>query len=147
MSFNIVLQKNNSEKNKFSKSITDVLTCTGNLKSESSIIDPIIVIDGNLTNLNKCNYCTINEFGRKYFINDIKSVANRLIEIYLHVDVLSSFSSEILANYVILERQQNTYNLYLNDGVFKIYQDPIVTTHEFPNGFTTDEFILALAGH
>ena len=63
-----------------------------------------------------------------------------------HVDALTSFANDIKANTAIIKRNENKWNLYLNDGTFKIYQNPDVLTKEFPSGFNAQEFILAVAG-
>lgn len=59
MAFNIALQTNASEKNKLVKDLTTIATVTGTLKTETSIIDPVILIEGNLSNYTGCNYMTI----------------------------------------------------------------------------------------
>lgn len=146
MAFEIILQRNDSEKNRVTKTITNLLTVSGELKSETSIIDPVILIECDLTALSKCNYMSIPTFGRAYFINNIRSIRDRLVEFSCHVDVLSSFASEIKSNSAIIRRQENNWNLYLNDGSFKIYQNPNVLTRPFPSGFSAQEFILAVAG-
>lgn len=146
MSFNIVLQTNTSEKNRIDKTLIDIATLTGTLKSETSIIDPVILIEGDLSDYVNCNYMTIESFGRSYFINNIKSIRTGLFEISAHVDVLSSFADEIRSNTAIVRRQENRWNLYLNDGSFRVYQNPMVLTKAFPSGFTTQEFVLAVAG-
>ena len=81
MSFNIVIQNNRSEQNKLDKTLTTISTLTGTLKTETSIIDPVIIVEGALSDLKTCNYCTISEFGRSYFVNNIKSIRNNLIEL------------------------------------------------------------------
>ena len=146
MSFDIILQVNKSEKNKVTKSITDIITVSGELKSETSIIDPVIMINCKLSDVTKCNYMTIGSFGRSYFVNNIRSIRSGLVEFSCHVDVLSSFADAIKSNSAIIRRQENNWNLYLNDGTFKVYQNPIVLTKEFPSGFSTREFVLAVAG-
>ena len=146
MSFNITLQINSSEKNKLDKEITDIATVSGVLKEDTSIIDPVIKIECDLSDYVNCNYITIPEFGRKYFVNNIRSVRNGLVEFSCHVDVLSSFADSIRTNKAIIKRQENNWNLYLNDGTFKVYQNPMVLTKAFPSGFTTQEFVLAVAG-
>lgn len=146
MAFSIIMQRNNSENNRVTKEVTDIATISGVLRNETSIIDPIILIEGDLANYVNCNYCTISTFGRSYFINNIRSVRNGLFEIHCHVDVLSSFATEIKANKAIVNRQENEWNLYLNDGVFKVYQNPVVLTREFPTGFSTQSFVFAVAG-
>ena len=146
MGFSIDLQTNASEKNKLDKDLTTIATITGTLKAETSIIDPIILIEGDLSNYIGCNYMTISSFGRSYFVNNIRSIRTNLFEISAHVDVLSSFAKGIRSNSAIVRRQENKWNLYLNDGTFKVYQNPNVLTKAFPSGFTKQEFVLAVAG-
>ena len=146
MSFTVIIQRNESETIRFDKTLVTLLTLTGTLKAETSITNPVIIIEADLATLKNANYLTVESFGRSYFINDITSYRNNLVEISCHVDVLSSFKSQIRANKGIVFRQENDWNLYLNDGVLEVYQNPIVTTHEFPNGFNGESYILALAG-
>lgn len=146
MSFSILLQRNTSELNKLDKTLTTITTLTGTLKTETSIIDPVIIVEGVLSDLKTCNYCTISEFGRSYFVNNIKSIRNNLIELTCHVDVVSTYKSQIRSQFAIVRKQENNWNLYLNDGSFKCYQNPIVLTKKFSNGFTTPSFVMAVAG-
>lgn len=146
MAFNIVLQTNNSEPNRVTKSVSDIMTLSGVLKEDTSIIDPVIKIECDLATVTGCNYLSIPAFGRSYFVKNIRSVCNGLVEFSCHVDVLSSFADGIKANSAIVKRQENSWNLYLNDGSLKVYQNPIVLTKAFPSGFTTQEFVLAVAG-
>lgn len=146
MSFNITIQVNSSPKNKIGKTLTDIQTLSGNLKDESSIIDPIFLVDSTITELRKSNYCTIGAWGRKYFINDIKTIRQGLIELHCHVDVLESFKTEIRSQTAIIKRNQYASNTFLNDGYFKVYQNPNVVYRKFPVGLTASELVLALAG-
>lgn len=146
MSFSILLQRNTSELNKLDKTLTTITTLTGTLKTETSIIDPVIIVEGVLSDLKTCNYCTISEFGRSYFVNNIKSIRNNLIELTCHVDVVSTYKSQIRSQFALVRKQENNWNLYLNDGSFKCYQNPIVLTKKFSNGFTTPSFVMAVAG-
>ena len=146
MAFDIVLQRNNSERNRITKDISEILTVSGELKAETSIIDPVIMIECDLSSVVGCNYISISAFGRSYFVNNIRSIRSGLVEFSCHVDVLSSFASEIRGNTAIVRRQEKNWNLYLNDGSFKVYQNPNVLTKAFPSGFTTQEFVLAIAG-
>lgn len=146
MAFDVVLQFNKSEKNRMEKQVDVIATFTGELKTETSIIDPVIMIECDMEQAVKSNYLTISTFGRSYFISNIRSIRTGLVEFSCHVDVLSSFADEIRANKAIVRKQANLWNLYLNDGSFKIYQNPNVLTKPFPSGFTTQEFVLAIAG-
>lgn len=146
MAFNIELKINNSEQNKLNKDTKTIMMVSGVLKEETSIIDPVIKIECELSDVTGCNYLSIPVFGRSYFVNDIRSIRNGLVEFSCHVDVLSTYAEQIKNNTGIIKRQENEWNLYLNDGTFKVYQNPNVLTKAFPSGFTTQEFVLAIAG-
>lgn len=144
--FDIVFYVNSSEKNKVDKTLTLITTLSGVLKQDTSIIDPVIVIESDLSDFTGCNYMSIEAFGRSYFVNNIRSVKNGLIEITAHVDVISTYKNAIRRNQAIIRKQQNTWNLYLNDGSLRVYQNPDVIVKAFPSGFTKQEFVLAVAG-
>lgn len=144
MSFSITLQTNNSDTNALDKTINDIITLSGTLKDTTSIINPTILISGSIPT--NCNYMTISTFGRSYFITDVRSVHNGLFEIDGHVDVLKTYATQIRACSGIVARQENNWNLYIDDGSFKIYQNPRLTLKKFPSGFNTQEFVLAVAG-
>lgn len=146
MSFPVILQKNASEDISLDKELTTISTLTGNLKDESSLIDPIIQFSGDITQYINANYMTIDAFARSYFITDIRVIRSNIFEISGHCDVLSTYKDQIRKSKAIIKRQENKYNLYLNDGSLKAYQNPIVVTKAFPSGFTTQEFVLAVAG-
>lgn len=144
--FDIVLMTNSSEKNKMDKTLTIISTISGTLKNATSIIDPVIIIEGDLSSFTGCNYMTIDTFGRSYFINNIRSIGNNLFEVSGHVDVISTYKTAIRRNSAIIRKQQNQWNLYLNDGSLRVYQNPQVVTKTFSTGFTKLEFVLAVAG-
>lgn len=143
---NVILQKSTSGRNYLSKNIETLLSVSGTLKESTSIIDPVIKIECDLSDLVQCNYMTIPDFGRSYFVNNIRSITADIAEFSCHVDVLSTYAQQIRSNNAIIKRQENRWNLYLNDGSFKVYQNPLVLTKAFPSGFTTQEFVLAVAG-
>lgn len=146
MSFDILLQRNISENISLSKILVYIDTLTGVLKDGTSIINPTILVQADISQIAKANYLTIDEFGRSYFINNISTHRQNLVELNCHVDVLSSFASEIRSNKGIIFRQEADWNLYLNDGVLEVYQNPYVVTKEFPSGFDGQSYVLALAG-
>ena len=146
---NIVLMVNKSEPEKVTKELTTLATITGSLKEGTSVTNPTILIQGTPVTVQQIvtsNYLRIPDFGRYYFIRDISSVRTNLWEISCHVDVLQSYATQIKAQTAIIQRQMQKWNLYLNDGSFKVYQNPIVLTKPFPSGFNTMEFVLAVAG-
>lgn len=153
MSFLVKIQRMSSEPIRIVKEVNTMLELQGTLRDGSSIINPVILIEDTIgiNILNVANYMEIPSFGRRYFIGDIVSVRTGLVQISGHVDVLSSFTGDLMLNKGIIHRQENEWNLYLNDGVLEAYQNPIVVTKKFPNGFTGDtaggqSYVLALAG-
>lgn len=147
MAFDISLYKCSAEKNRMDKSffLEDEIVLNGTLKENTSIIDPIIVIQQSILTVALYNYMYINNFGRYYFITDIVSISNTLTEVHCHCDVLMSFREQILTNDGIVSRSENNWNLYLNDGSFKVYANSIVLTKAFPSGFTDQSYIIAVA--
>lgn len=147
MSIAIRLQTNNSADNVADKDLSSVELLNGRLRNESSITNPSILIeyDGALQNV---NYFYIPQFQRYYFVTDIKSIRNNIYEISGHCDVLTTaFKLGNLSDCKgITKKQQKKNNLYLNDGSFRVYQDPIVTTQLFPSGFNSFSYVLAVAG-
>lgn len=144
---NIILQTNDSPKNAIIKDVTDIVTVSGLLKEQTSIIDPVFILSG-VTGamLADINYITVPALHRSYFVTGVESVRNNLWEISAHVDVLSTYADAILEQSAVIHRQENDWNLYLDDGIFKTYQNPHIVTKLFPSGFTTQNFILAVAG-
>lgn len=147
MSFNIRLMTNNSADNVADKDFTTIDTITGTLKNETSITAPSILIEYEGA-LQDVNYFYIPQFQRYYFATDIKSIRGNIWEISGVCDVLAT--AWILGNLkqceAITRKQETLNNLLLNDGTFKVYQDPIITTELFPAGFNTFSYVLAVAG-
>ena len=143
----IQIQQTTSEKNKIGKSISNLYTASGTLREGTSIINPVIRISGaNIPTLKNANYMYIPDFNRYYFITDIKTIWNGLIEISGHVDVLQTYAGQIRNNTAIIKRNANSWNLYIEDGLFKTYANPHIFTKEFPSGFKEPSFVLSVAG-
>ena len=143
----IQIQQTTTEKNKIGKSISTLYTASGALREGTSIINPVIMISGaNVPTLRNANYMYIPDFNRYYFITDIKSVRNGLIEISGHVDVLQTYAGQIRNNTAIIKRNANSWNLYIEDGLFKTYANPHIFTKEFPSGFKDPSYVLFVAG-
>jgi len=143
---NISLYTNLSDKNVMDKVLYHNADITGTLREDCSIINPVIKLENmTATQLKECNYCYIPDFGRYYYINNIVC-KNKLYELTMHVDVLMSFKDGIRANDAVISRQENNYNLYLQDGVFKTYANPHYEIKQFPAGFSGYHFIFSVAG-
>lgn len=103
---NLSLFVNNSEKNRLEKSLSGEIKMTGQLREQSSVVNPSIMIKHD--NPSAFNYAYIPEFSRYYFITDITSVRTGLWEISMHVDVLMSFKESIKGTQVILSDTETT---------------------------------------
>lgn len=141
----INLFTNTSPSNYVDKAITPVVSLEGTLREPTSIIDPIIVIQRDSPV--GFNYAYIPDFNRYYFVKEVVSVNNSLISVAMHIDVLMTFKTAIRGMDAIIKRQENKWNLYLDDGIFKSYQNSKHKYLRFPNGFNEFSFILALAGN
>ena len=141
------LYSNSSEYAALDKDLELQLTLSGILREDSSIIDPSILVEDLDDYITDINYAYIPEFGRYYFITNIESVRNHLWRLSLHVDVLHTYADGIRANSGIIERNENLYDLQLNDGLFKTRQNPRIAQYPFPSGFNTWNFVLAVAGN
>lgn len=146
MSFTIDLYTNTSPENFLTKSTTQIGTqLTGDLREGTSIIKPAIKVQAASIPA-AANYLYIADFGRYYFIDDIETAEYGLYIIKARVDVLMTYATAIKACSGIVHRSENIYNTYLDDGSFRAYSNPEIITKEFPNGFTSTDFIMAVAG-
>lgn len=143
----IKLYKNLSDKNHVDKSITQMGNdLSGSLRDDCSIVNPVIRIeDYTGFDFSEVNYAYIPEFKRYYYINNI-TLKNKMFELSMHVDVLMSYRDEIRSNSAVISRQENNYNLYLQDGVFKTYAFSHIQVVQFPDGFSDFNFIFSVAG-
>lgn len=127
-----ILYINKSDDRHLYKDISQVAEIDVSLKSKTSILNPVFQLKANVDYSYNCNYLYIPQYDRFYFIKDFSSVNKGLWEIACHVDVLSSNRVEILQQTCVVSRQENKYNLNLDDGTLKATADPIVITKAFP---------------
>lgn len=112
---------------------------------DSSIENPRLVLS-TPTNSIQANYMFIPDLARYYYIDEVTLSNGRLI-VTASVDVLMSFQQEILATWVVLDRQEAKFNLYLPDNMLPVEVPTNVRTIKFPGSFqAASEFILVLAG-
>lgn len=144
----IILYKNNSEPERFTKSLSGSLTLSGTVRGETNVINPEILIEGSPEDFpSDYNYAYIPEFERYYFINEVTAFRNDVTVLFMHVDVLMSFKEDILSNSAIVDKQALAGNMYLNDGSWMHESREFYTIKSFQNGFNDDgEYILITAG-
>lgn len=135
------------ENNKINKSLSNAIILTGTMRDSSSIISPVILVEG--ASFNAYNYAYIPQFDRYYFIKGITNYRNNLWILELECDVLMSFKSSILnMNCIFIETEVDGADRYLADQrvwVAKVKDKTDILT--FPNGLLENgEYILITAG-
>lgn len=143
----ITLYKNNSPNYFVNKVLAGAASFSGTLRDESSVIDPILMLEA--SNLSQYNYLYIPSFGRFYYINNIESVRNNLWRLTCHVDVLNTYRSEILAHQAIVSKatQQDVSDLMIDDGDWVVENKKVNTVISFSSGLNdSGEYILITAG-
>ena len=159
MSSHLTLYSCSAPKEQIDKSgnLTTIEAMTGDFVESMSLLNPVFQIKLTTTTtatkvLTQCNYVYCQEFGRYYYVDNVIMVANNLVRLECSVDVLYSWKTAILAQKVIVSRNEKEYALYLDDAALKVYNNPNITVYHFKDsqenntGFTTQEYILALAG-
>jgi hypothetical protein len=129
--------------NKLDKTLTQVRSYTATMKKESSIINPILELSGNVFT---GNYVYISDFGRYYYIDDIETLNNGYIRLSLSVDVLMTYKDEIRNNQAIVNLSPVS-NPYLNDNRYVVESVPIYDTINFNTSFSKElQYIFICAG-
>lgn len=122
----------------------------GFLREKSSITTPVFRIEtldtGEEFPWARINYFYVPSWGRYYYITDVVVMRTHLYEIHGKVDVLMSFSGDLMNCTGIVQNNENAWNMFLDDGSCRVYQDSLIFEHDFPTSFTTQQFVLAVAG-
>ena len=147
MAFTISLFKTASENNRVVKVLTDEKQLSGELRNQTSVLNPNIRIES-ADNISTYNYAYILEFGRYYYITDIVSVRTNCWVVSLRCDVLMSYKDEIQSMNVILNNTQETgLSNYLASPNWVNLVKTKTDIKVFPSGLSEQgEFILITAG-
>lgn len=122
--FDIVLKRFTCEENRLDKTnfFTNQATLSGTLREACDVLNPVIYCE--ISNPNIYNYCSIELFGnRSYFIKNFEYVNNKLVRLYLHVDVLQTYKDMILNLTPVISRT-NKLAGYTNVKDSTIIKDP-----------------------
>lgn len=122
--FDIVLKRFTCEENRLDKTnfFTNQTTLSGTLREACDVLNPVIYCE--ISNPNIYNYCSIELFGnRSYFIKNFEYVNNKLVRLYLHVDVLQTYKDMILNLTPVISRT-NRLSGYTNVKDSTIIKDP-----------------------
>ena len=141
---NITLYKTASENNRLNKSLTGALTLS-TLREQTSIVHPTITIEH--SNPSLFNYLYIADFNRYYFIKNITSVKNNLWLLECDVDTLMTYRSQIRNLNAIIDKQNYTSDMYVDDGTYVNQCKSANQCVTFANGFSeSPNYVLITAG-
>ncbi len=146
MAFTISLFKTNSENNRVVKTLTDEKQLSGELRNQTSVLNPSIRIES-ADNISTYNYAYISEFGRYYYITDIVSVRTNCWVVSLRCDVLMSYKDEIKTITGVVVRQESNPNKLLVDRLERIQSDKEIDILYYPDAFSKNlQYVLVTAG-
>lgn len=110
----------------------------------SSVVRPRLRVSSGLIGQG-VNYLYVTDLERYYYIKDW-IMENGHVTLECEVDVLMSFNSSIKSQNVIVKRNERLFNMYLEDGQYKVQNRTAVRTVVFPSGFTGHQIILGVVG-
>lgn len=141
----ITLYNYSTSPNTVGKGAVLVETLSGTFRDTVSITDPVFTVER--SSPVGFNYVYIEAFDRFYYVTGVSADLYGMVTISCTVDPLETNASAIQQMNAIIRRQENQYNLYLDDGIFKAYQNTKHKLIAFPNSFSDYSYILALAGN
>ncbi len=141
----IILYNNTSPTNKITKALTPVAAIAGTLRGETNIVAPAIRVTGGV--MPDFNYAYIEEFGRYYYLRDIRAIRAGIWDISLQSDPLMSFDLSAVSGVVIESEMLAIGSNYLNGRQFVNLVKSKTDILTFPSGLLdTGEYILITAG-
>lgn len=132
----ITLYNNLSDKLVINKSlvkIADILNAK--LKENVTVINPVLMLSLS-ADLISANYVYIPDFNRYYFITNVEYINAEVVNVSLSVDVLKTYSAEIMNSDVTAIRSTNHYDRYLYDD----HQASLLTTIKQIKTFSVTPF-------
>ena len=146
---NITLYKTKSANNVINKKLVSDKNL-GNaciLADNTSVTSPSVIIGGisSLDSISDYNYAYIPQCHRYYYINDIIALSGGRVKLLLSVDVLKTYSSDILASTQLVTRQKNQGKMYLANADWTLDGRTYLRSHYFnENHFApqNDSFVL-----
>jgi hypothetical protein len=139
----ILLYNNESPRIKIHKEITLLATMAGTLRDETNTVNPTVRVAA--TEMPVFNYARIPDFGRYYYLRDVRAVRSGIWEIMLESDPLMSFDLSDISG-VVVETENGGSN-YLESRHFVRSVKSKTDILNFSGGLLeTGEYILITAG-
>ena len=129
----ITLYNNTEPVLKMTKTPSSLGTCTGNFPGEIDLLHPDCLIEATDSVMEEANYFSINTDPFRYFFIESKTcVRTGLWQIRGKADLRSTYAAAIQSSHGIIARNENTYDMYLNDGMIPVSEKKAVAIQEFP---------------
>mgnify|MGYP006897787358 CR=1 FL=1 len=106
-------KRKNSTKN---SGASGAVTCNCTLIDDTDLMNPIFKLELGINPINK-NYCIIQDFGRKYFIEKVRSFQG-FWYIECECDVLGTYKTQIGAQTFYVLRSASEYDEYISDSMY-----------------------------
>lgn len=133
----IIFYKTLSKPNEINKVLQNSFTITGNFKTDTDVIKPIIkVLNTTDFNIFDYNYCYISELKRYYFIEDITILADKLFFISLSLDVLYTYKNAILSSVANISRYSQNVQSSKKDTIEDYIENEILLINPFSESGT-----------
>lgn len=143
---NITLYNNTSDRQTVSKSLTQLYTFNDAVARDAFNVRKGSITIASSSDLSKVNYAYISDLARYYYVDDIVALRNGVWVLNLTCDPLMTFESGIRALTGTVDRQENVYNGYIQDGQYRALAYTKIVTKTFPNAMTSDNLILMTVG-
>lgn len=142
--FTVTLYNNASDNRVVSKDITQLAVLSGTLRNETDKMSPVILVSSETAPV--CNYAYVPEFGRYYYVNEIRFIRTGIYELHMSVDVLKSFNLSGVVG-ILSDTESTGMNTYLPSKGYVINSKRKTDIYQFSNGLLdTGEYILITAG-
>lgn len=156
MSATVKLYRNLSDRRVADKNLELIASKECELKGDVDVVRPELLLTGDAATFATCNYVEIEDFSRCYYAS-VTSVPGGMLRVSCVSDPLTSAWKLGLGDLdAVIERQENEFNLYLNDGTLKAYSNDMIQTKTFTiptpapdgeiGGFSSPKYVVIVAG-
>lgn len=102
-------------------------------KETTSLTDPDIFINSDVT-IENYNYIYVDSPIARFYYIESYEMAQQYYILHCHIDVLMSFAPDIRATECVVSKNENNFNLFLNDDKMKLYNKSRILTKPFYDG-------------
>lgn len=122
---------NKSPRNKLAKILTNASSSlTIRYKENTSIFNPDIMISSSI-DISGYNYIYVGGNIERFYYIESYEMSQQYYILHCHVDVLMSFGADIRNTECIVSKNENTFNLFLDDNKMKLYNKERILTKPF----------------